>query len=364
MFRRQVDLRGVGLFVVLDAMTFAAVYWLLLPALDQVLATLETMTLVATGHVLTAVRLTFIGAIVTRSVRSRRGLVARTDAVPTVVVAAVIAWLLQSMLGVAALLIVGRPAFSWSILLALVEWVGFGLLGAMFVARGDADTMPLRFRAEASDRGSVSLFLVPATVALLFVTFLAIAVIGSATNDRRESTTAADAAALAAAAQWKSSLEDYFHLHAGASEHDDFWTLAGTRLQDVTSQSAMQASASSFAARNDAELIDFTVDFTTAEVFVRVRNNDTVPQSSKRVESTATAGLEFRSGLCRSGVRLGYLISGTCRTVPDVLPTLSPTPIPTPSPGVTPTPATPAPIPPFGVPGGLGGFRVDTVLTG
>lgn len=364
MFRRRVDLRGVGLFVVLDLMTFAAVYWLLLPALDQVLATLDTTTLVATGHVLTAVRLTFIGAIVTRSVRSRRGLVARTDAVPTVVVAAVVAWLLQSVLGVGALLVVGLPAFSWSILLALVEWVGFGLLGAMFVGQGDADTMPLRFRVEASDRGSVSLFLVPATVALLFVTFLAIAVIGSATNDRRESTTAADAAALAAAGQWQGSLEAYFDHHAGASEHADFWALAGTRLQDVTSQSAMQASAASFAARNDAELVDFGVDFATAQVFVRVRNNDTVPQSTKRVESTATAGLEFRSGLCRSGVRLGYLIGGACRTVPDVLATPTPTPTPTPSPGATPAPATPEPTPTFSVPSGLGGFRVDTVLTG
>jgi hypothetical protein len=282
--------------------------------------------------------------------------VARTDAVPTVVVAAVVAWLLQSVLGVGALLVVGLPALSWSILLALVEWVGFGLLGALFVARGDADTMPLRFRVGASDRGSVSPFLVPATVALLFVTFLAIAVIGSATNDRRESTTAAD--------QWQSSLEAYFDHHAGASEHADFWALAGTRLQDVTSSSTMQASAASYAARNDAELVDFAVDFTTAQVFVRVRNNDTVPQSSKRVESTATAGLEFRRGLCRSGVRLGYLIGGACRTVPDVLPTPTPTPTPTPSPGGTPAPATPEPTPTFSVPSGLNGLRVDTVLTG
>jgi hypothetical protein len=362
MFRRQVDLRGVGLFVVLDLVTFAAVYWLLLPALDQVLATLDETTLVATGHVLTAVRLTFIGAIVTRSVRSRRGLATRADVVPTVVVAAVVAWALQSVFGVTALLLVGLPAFSWSILLTLVEWVAFGLLGAVFVAPGDADRVPLRFRAGATDRGSVSLFLVPATVALLFVTFLAIAVIGSATNDRRESTTAADAAALAAAQEWQDSLKDYFDLHAGASEHGAFWGLAGTRLQDVTSSSAMQASAASFAARNDAELVDFAVDFATAQVFVRVRNNDTVPQSSKRVESTATAGLEFRSGLCRSGVRLGYLIAGACRTVPDVLPT--PTPTPSPSPGQTPPPVTPEPIPPFSAPSGLGGFRIDTVLTG
>ncbi|MGV8977015.1 MAG: pilus assembly protein TadG-related protein [Cellulomonas sp.] len=362
MFRRQVDLRGVGLFVLLDLLTFATVYWLLLPALDQVLATLDPTTVVATGHVLTAVRLTFIGAIVTRSVRSRRGLVARTDVVPTVVVAAVVAWALQSVLGVAALLVIGLPAFSWSILLALVEWVAFGLLGAMFVQPGDAATMPLRFRADASDRGSVSLFLIPATVALLFVTLLAIAVLGSATNDRREATTAADAAALAAADQWKSSLKDYFDLHAGASDHDAFWALAGTRMQDVTSQPAMQANASSFAARNDAELIDFTVDYATAQVSVRVRNNDTVPQSRKRVESTATAGLELRSGLCRSGVRLGYLIGGTCRTSPEVLPT--PTPVPTPSPDETPVPVTPEPVPPFSSPVGLGGFRLDTVLTG
>ncbi|MBB2922624.1 pilus assembly protein TadG-related protein [Cellulomonas cellasea] len=366
MTARSVDLRGVGLFVLLDLVTYAAVYWLIVPALEEVLATLDPTTLVATGHVLTAVRLTFIGAVVTRAVRSRRGLANRTDIIPTIVVAAVLAWGLQTTFGVAALLLMGLPAIGWDVVVALVEWVAFGLLGAMFVTPGEAMTVPLRYRVAADDRGSVNMFLVPATVALVFVTLLAIVVIGSGTNDRREATTAADAAALAAVQEWEEALEGFYLPRASASQHASFWSLAGTPLSSLVPSGAMEAEAAKFAARNDATLLDLDIDVARAEVRVRVRNDDTVPHAGSQVESTASAALEFRSGLCRSGARLGYLIGGTCVTTPAPLPTPTPTPTPTvtPTPGVTPPPVTPPPPPPFSIPGGLGVFRLDAVITG
>lgn len=357
---RTVDRRAVGLFVVLDLLTYALVYWLVVPAFGAVLAALEPVTALAVGHVLTAVRLTFLGAVAVRSSRARQGLRDRVDAVPTVLVAAATGWTVHLVLGVVASLLVGSSPWSWGIVLALAEWLAFAGLGAMFVAPGDreAERVPLRYRRMAQrESGSVSLFLVPAIAALVAVTLAAVVVLGSATNDRREAGTAADAAALAAGEVWDDALGSRFAVVRAATDPDAFWDLAGRPLSAVTPEGDMRARAAAFAARNDAELVDFDVDYAAAEVTVRVRNHDIVPDAGRRMESMATSALRFRSGLCHDGATLGLLISGHCRTAAPVVPT------PTPSPDPATPPPPPPPPPPFELPHGLGVFGMDVVLT-
>ena len=221
MNRHHVDGRAVALFVVLDLVSYALLYWLVLPAFDPVLGALDPVMVTALGHVLTAVRLTFLGAVAVRSVRARHGLSTRSDAVPSVLVAAVGGWVTHLVLGVLVGLVVDVPGWSRGMLLALVEWVGFALIGAMFVAPGPPDAgLQLRFRRMAErESGSVSLFLVPAT------------------------------AALAAGQVWEDSLGSRFATIRAASELDAFWGLAGTSLGMLTPEGAMRDAAAQLAAR-------------------------------------------------------------------------------------------------------------------
>ena len=78
--------------------------------------------------------------------------------------------------------------------------------------------------------------------------------------------------------------------------------------------------------------------------------------------ATATSRLEFRSGLCRSGGIIGYLISGSCLASAPAEPTPTPTTAPDPDDPADPTPTAPPP-PPFEVPDGLGLWGMDVVLT-
>ena len=126
----------------------------------------------------------------------------------------------------------------------------------------------------------------------------------------------------------------------------------------------MTDAARSYARANGSELLSLDVDPLRAQVTVRVRNLDTVPETSRRLEQVATAELDFRSGVCRSGRILGYLLGGSCRTsAPAPTPTPTPTPDPSATPDPTPTPPPPPPPPPpFEAPSGLGSFRVETSL--
>ena len=360
---RGIDRRAVVLFVALDLATYALVFWLLVPSFDQFLTAIDPTTAVAIGWVLSVVRLTLISVITVRSSRDRRGLVARSDIVPTMLVAAGAAWFVQLVLGVSLALFVGVDPWSWRMLLDLVVWVVFALIGVLFVAPGAAERLPLRYRvASERERGSVSALLIPAVAGLVAVTIVVIVMVGSATNDRRESTTAADAAALAAADVWVNAVENAFDAAWDADDADGFWGFAGTDLGALSS-GAVSAAAARYADDNDATLVSLNVDPVRAEVTVRVRNNDTVPNSDRRIESVATAKLVLESGACRSGRWLGFLVGGSCRTAPPApTPTPTPTPEPSPTPGAPPPPPPPPP-PPFAPPGGIGGFRADTELT-
>ncbi|GEM_PF-492567 len=360
--RFDVEVRAVVTFVVLDLVTYALLYWLVLPAFEPVLEAFDAVTQAAVGHLVSAVRLTFLGAIVVRAVRSRHGLAARSEVVPTVVAGALLGFAVQLLLGVAATAVVGADPWSWLMLVNLVEWVVFALLGAMFVAPGAADRIPARYQGtgyqDAGDRGAVSLLLLPAAAALLAVTVLAVLVIGSAANDRRQSVTAADAAALAAAGSWADALELAFDARADADDVDTFWSFAGTDLSGVV-PAGLTTSARSYARANDAELIALSIDVADASVTVRVRADDAVPGSGRQVESVATARLDLLGGVCRSGRTLGYLIDGACVTRAP-----APEPAPEPDPDAPdPDPdAPPEPEPPFEAPDGLGAFGVRAVL--
>lgn len=371
---RRLDGQAIAMFVLLDLATYALLYWLVLPAFEPVLATLDTVMVAAIGHVLTAVRLTFIGAIAVRSIRARRGFEQRGDVVPTVVVAALIGFSLQLVLGAAVMAYLGLSPFSWAILLSFVEWIAFALLGAMFVNPGEPDaTIPRRYRVAADgESGSISLFLVPAIAGILAAAVLVIVVLGSATNDRRESVTAADAAALAAGQAWRDGLEDTFDDAVDAADDGNaaaFWDLAGRPLSFGNPQAAMEAAARSYAARNNAELLDLDVDWPRGKVTAFVRSLDEVPESGTRIESRATSELVFVSGLCRSGSTLGFLLGGTCLgAAPEPEPTPEPTetlePPADPSVPVDPDAEPVEPVePPFTVPDTLGGFDMDVVLT-
>lgn len=373
--RFDVEARAVVTFVLLDLVTYALLYWLVLPAFAPVLGAFDAVTQAAVGHLVSAVRLTFIGAVVVRAVRARHGLAARSEVVPTVVVAALLGFAAQLVLGVAATLAVGADPWSWLMLVNLVEWVVFALLGAVFVSPGAADRIPARYQGpgyqgagypgagvpDARDRGAVSLLLLPAAAALLAVTVLAVLVVGSAANDRRRSVTAADAAALAAVDSWADALERVFDARADAGDVDTFWSFAGTDLGGVV-PAGLTTSAREFARANDAELIALSIDVADASVTVRVRADDALPGSGRQVESVATARLDLLGGVCRSGRTLGYLIDGTCETrAPEPEPEPEPDPDAPPPDPDAPPPA-PEPEPPFEAPDGLGAFGVRAVL--
>lgn len=210
-----------------------------------------------------------------------------------------------------------------------------------------------------SDRGAANMFLVPAIAGVLAATILVITVLGSATADSRSARTAADAAALAAANAWRAPLAAEFARTSRSLNPLVFWSFPGTDIGSFSSV-AVRNAARDYAEANDAELVAVDVDADAARVSVRVRHRDVVPDTGERMEHTATAELLLRSGACRSGRTLGYLIAGRCITgMPPAPPTPSPTPIPTDSPTPTPSPTPP----PFEPPRGLGGFAADTRLT-
>jgi len=188
---------------------------------------------------------------------------------------------------------------------------------------------------------------------------------GSFFVDKRESSTAADAAALAAVAAWRDDLRGVYDGLGSASSDAGFYGHVGSGLSTYLSYLPARGVAAEFAARNDAELIDFSVDGARGAVSVRVRSVDLVPGTSERAESTATARLRFAGGLCANhhGV-LGVVLAGSCKTSAPPAPAPTPTPTAPDPPAPTPTPTpTPEP-PPYEIPEGGEAFAVTAVLTG
>jgi hypothetical protein len=159
---------------------------------------------------------------------------------------------------------------------------------------------------------------IPIAVGMLTAAVLVVTMLGSATNDRRQAGTAADAAALAAAQEWNEHLGLLHGLHLGISEPEGFWGITEQALLGPDLREEMNEAARAYAERNGAELVgDIAVDPERLRVIARVRHDDSVPGTEIRSEATATAGITLRGGLCLGSEGLGWLIDGLCRTEPE-----------------------------------------------
>lgn len=308
--------RPIAGFIGIDLVTYLVLYALVLPPLAPAVSSLDPVIIEATEYLLIAIRIGFIGAIITRWIRNGYGLLNRSAAVPTIVVAAILSWIVQMLLTFLVNISTSGWAWNWEFVIALFQWVVFALIGALFIRPGEAEksdrSVPLKFTV-ASDRGAVSMFLVPAIAVLVAGTLAVILIVGTATNNRRGTDTAADAAALAAGKVWKDSLHNRFSTALESADSSAFWGLAGSSISAALPYDEMRSAASEYAQRNDAYLAEFHVDQQRASVRVQVRH-DGSDADDNRVGSMAESTLRFRSGLCNSWGVLGYKINGMCVT--------------------------------------------------
>ncbi|MEU4364950.1 pilus assembly protein TadG-related protein [Promicromonospora sp. NPDC023987] len=174
-----------------------------------------------------------------------------------------------------------------------------------------------RTTSDDRERGSMHVMTIPIAVGLLSAAVLVVTMVGSATNDRREAGTAADAAALAAAQEWDQHLGLLHGLHLGVSEPGAFWGIAEVALLGPDLRDEMTDAARTFAERNGAELVDLDVDPELLQVTVEVKHDEMIPGTEVRSTASATAGITLRGGLCVGGGGLGWLIDGLCATEPE-----------------------------------------------
>lgn len=168
------------------------------------------------------------------------------------------------------------------------------------------------------ERGSMHVMTIPVAVGMVTVAVLVVTMLGSATDDRREAGTAADAAALAATQEWDEHLGLLHGLHLGVSEPEAFWELAEEALLTPSLEDEMREAAEVYAEGNGAELVDLDVDPAQLRVTVQVRHDDAVPGTVVHPEAFATAGITLNGGLCMGGDGgLGWLIDGLCLTEPE-----------------------------------------------
>lgn len=164
------------------------------------------------------------------------------------------------------------------------------------------------------ERGSMHVMTIPAAVGLLTVAVLVITMVGSATNDRRQAGTAADAAALAAAQEWDDHLGFLHGLHLMAGDRGNFWGLLEEIPLTAGVEREMYAAAQEYAVRNGAELVGMDVDPEQLRVSVRIRHEDEVPVTETRAAAGATAQIRLDGGLCLDGGGLGWVIDDECAT--------------------------------------------------
>lgn len=168
------------------------------------------------------------------------------------------------------------------------------------------------------ERGSMHVMTIPIAVGMVTVAVLVVTMLGSATDDRREAGTAADAAALAATQEWDEHLGLLHGLHLGVSEPEEFWGLAEEALLSQGLQQEMYEAAETYAETNGAELVgDPHIDPERLTVTVEVRHTDAVPGTDIRSTASATAGITLSGGLCVGDDGLGWLIDGLCLTEPE-----------------------------------------------
>lgn len=202
-------------------------------------------------------------------------------------------------------------------------------------------------------RGQASMVLVLAVPALLVIALILITVLGDAVGKRTQTSTAADAAALAAAEEWRSYVADELDRADNLLPTAALDRLRGLLTTDAVllDQGAVASRARELAAGNNAEVTSLSVRRTARglEFAVGTRNLDAVNESTTRAEASATAVVELTAGACWRGPFLGLVYQGHCldwaglkdELVPEPPKETAPpepTPGPTPSPSPTPTP--------------------------
>lgn len=201
--------------------------------------------------------------------------------------------------------------------------------------------------------------LILAVPALLFVALVIIGVAGDGVMKRTETSTAADAAALGAAEEWRTYVNQVFIRANGASLGDALAWLKPILTTDAAQldQSAVGARARQLAADNGSEVTSLNIRRTARglEFTVSTRNLDAVTRTTTKARAEATAVVELTAGACWKGARLGVRRAGDCLAWLDLSDALTPTPPPddepTPSPSPSPTPTA-----------ALAVFRADTRL--
>ncbi|MBO0608762.1 hypothetical protein [Myceligenerans salitolerans] len=172
-------------------------------------------------------------------------------------------------------------------------------------------------RTDDGERGSLHVMTIPTAVAFVTGAVLVIAMVGSATDDRRATGTAADAAALAAAQEWDDHLGILSGLHLGALDFLSFWGILDAPLLTEDVRGEMYQAAEEYAERNGAELTDLHIDAANLRVTAQVRHEDEIPVAEVRSEASATAQIRLTGGLCLGETGLGWRIDGDCATEPQ-----------------------------------------------
>lgn len=222
------------------------------------------------------------------------------------------------------------------------------------------------------ERGQSSMMLVPAVAGLLFIALLVTVMLGDGVGKRTDTRTAADAAALAAAQEWRDGVDD---LVQRALDNPGLSLGLVKQLLDLDVESFHQVeardAATELADSNGAELVAFSSRLTSRglEYHVQTRSKKAVAKTDTKPEGEAVALVEFREGLCFRGGRIGLLVRGACldelplpprqSTTTTISPTSSTTTSST-SPTTSPSPTTTVivnqPEPTF-PPDGMGGLR-------
>ncbi|GAB4084450.1 hypothetical protein GCM10028784_10800 [Myceligenerans cantabricum] len=180
--------------------------------------------------------------------------------------------------------------------------------------RRTSTSRPRDRRHDDGERGSLHVMTIPTAVALVTGAVLVIAMVGTATNDRRESSSAADAAALAAAQEWDEHLGILSGLHLGALDFLAFWGIVDAPVLTGDVRAEMYEAAQEYAERNGAELTDLRIDTERLQVTAEVRHEEEVPVAETRTAAAATARVELSGGLCLGDGGLGWRVDGECVT--------------------------------------------------
>lgn len=143
------DLRTIVTIIALDALTYILVFWVMFSAAEPIVESLDPTVGLGIMHVANAVRLATVGMFAARALRRRRGMAARTDALPSVALGAAITLTLGLLLGVLGRMLVEMTGPSMiEYLVAIAECMVFPLLGVVFVMPGEAEN-PFLFRQHA-----------------------------------------------------------------------------------------------------------------------------------------------------------------------------------------------------------------------